>query len=107
MTAEQFRRIALGLPGSLESAHMHHPDFRVRGKIFATLGYPDDGHGVVKLTTEQQEKFVGTAPTVFSAVNGAWGRRGYTSVRLKSARVPLVRKAVTAAWRNLAPSQGG
>ncbi|HVB58611.1 MAG TPA: MmcQ/YjbR family DNA-binding protein [Candidatus Acidoferrales bacterium] len=39
MTPQAFHQIALRLPESIESSHMNHPDFRVRGKIFATLGY--------------------------------------------------------------------
>jgi len=105
MTAEQFRRIALGLPGTAEGSHMRHPDFRVRGKIFATLAYPDAGWGTVKLTPQQQQSFVGAEPQAFSPVQGAWGRRGYTSIRLKAAKVTAVRNAMAAAWRNTAPAQ--
>ena len=61
ITRDGFRRLALSLPEATESAHMGHPDFRVRGKIFATLGSPDDGWGMVKLTPEQQDAFVQTA----------------------------------------------
>ena len=53
MTEEQFRSIALSLPETSESAHMCHPDFRVGGKIFATL-WPAAGWAMVKLTPEQQ-----------------------------------------------------
>jgi hypothetical protein len=107
MTAEQFRRVALSLPASAESAHMHHPDFRVNGRIFATLGYPDSGYGMVKLTPEQQEEFVRTSPGVFTPVKGAWGKQGCTSVCLKTTKVALLREAMTAAWRNAAPKQLG
>ena len=99
----EFRRIALSLPEASESAHMGHPDFRVRGKIFATLGYPSTGWGVVKLTPDQQELFVQIEPEVFVPVKGAWGRRGATSVRLRSAPRGMVRKALIAAWCNTAP----
>lgn len=58
MTPDQFRKLALRFPEAAESAHMAHPDFRVRGKIFATLGYPDDRHGMVKLTPDQQADFL-------------------------------------------------
>ena len=95
--------MALSLPEASESAHMGHPDFRVRGKIFATLGYPSAGWGVVKLTPDQQELFVSVEPGVFVPVKGAWGRRGATSVRLGAAPKGMVRKALVAAWRNTAP----
>jgi hypothetical protein len=103
MGVNEFRRIALGLPEACESAHMGHPDFRVRGKIFATLGYPTVGWGVVKLTPDQQEFFVQVEPEAFVPVKGAWGRRGATSVLLRAAPKGLVRKALIAAWCNTAP----
>ena len=84
MTAGDFRRIALSFPETMESAHMDHPDFRVGGRIFATLGYPDTGVGMVKLFPDQQEDFVRAEPKVFAPVKGGWGRRGSTHVRLKS-----------------------
>lgn len=83
---------------------MGHPDFRVGGKIFATLGYPDDEWGMVKLTPEQQEAFVSGDPAVFVPVKGGWGRRGATNVRLRAARTPGVRAALATAWRNVAPA---
>ena len=82
---------------------MGHPDFRVGGKIFATLGYPDDGWGMVKLSRDQQELFVGLASRTFAPGKGAWGARGATSVKLSTAQKPLVREALLAAWRNTAP----
>ena len=75
MTADQFRRLALSLPEATESAHMGHPDFRVKGKIFATLG-PEEKSGMVKLTPDQQEQFVQAEPDVFDPCAGAWGERG-------------------------------
>ncbi len=104
MTPQEFRELALSLPEATESAHMGHPDFRVRGKIFATLG-PDEFWGMVKLTPEQQGLFVRTEPNVFQPVNGAWGRRGCTHVRLEAATEPSVRQALVAAWRNTAPKR--
>jgi hypothetical protein len=103
MTPDEFRRIALALPEAEERAHMAHPDFRVRGKIFATLGYPDDGWGMVKLNPEQQYDFARAAPEVFVPVKGSWGRRGCTCVRLGTANGAAVRRAMAAAWRNTAP----
>lgn len=102
MTAEDFRNIALSLPETVEQQHMHHPDFRVRGKIFATLGYPDETHGMVKLTPEQQHDYIRSEPDVFAPSKGAWGRAGSTIVKLKPAKKTTVRKALTAAWGNTA-----
>src|SRR6185503_12163317 len=78
MTANDFRRLALSLPEVAEAAHMGHPDFRVAGKIFATLNYPRTGWGMVSLTPEQQELFVGAQPKAFMPVKGGVGeKRGY------------------------------
>ncbi|MCU1239332.1 MAG: MmcQ/YjbR family DNA-binding protein [Candidatus Acidoferrum typicum] len=104
MTAEQFRRLALSFPEAVESSHMNHPDFRVRGgKIFATLAYPDAKWGMVKLTPEQQEEFVRAEPEVFVPVKGGWGRGGATNVRLRVATSRQLRPAMAAAWCNAAP----
>ena len=103
MTTDDFRAIALGLPEAVESAHMDHPDFRVGGKIFATLGYPDARFGVVKLTPDQQRGFVDAHPRVFVPAAGAWGARGMTSVLLSAAGKRLAREALNAAWCNTAP----
>jgi hypothetical protein len=103
MTANDFRRLALALPETKESAHMDHPDFRVQGKIFATLGYPAKGWGMVKLTPEQQHYFAKEYPEIFVPVKGAWGRKGATSVHLKNVDKATLQKAVSVAWRNTAP----
>jgi hypothetical protein len=100
VTAEQFRKLALSIPGVIESAHMAHPDFRLNGKIIATLGYPDEKHAMVRLNPEQQAKFIKKAPDVFSPCAGAWGKGGATKVHLASAKVPLVRAALAAATQN-------
>jgi hypothetical protein len=105
MTAAEFRRMALSFPETTESAHMEHPDFRVAGVIFATLGYPSAGWAMVKLMPDQQQDFVRAEPEVFVAVKGGWGRRGATNVRLKAAKKGGVRKALEAAWRNIAPKR--
>src|SRR2546423_6929891 len=102
MTAEEFRTLALSLPEASEDAHMGHPDFRVRGKIFATLG-PDEDWGMVKLTPETQALFMRTEPEVFHPAAGAWGQRGATIVRLDAATESSARQALIAAWRNTAP----
>ena len=103
MTADDFRALALSLPEAAEASHMDHPDFRVRGKIFATLGYPSMEWGVLKLTPQQQASFAAMGPHVFVPVKNAWGKRGATSVRLRAARTSDVRKAMVAAWCNTAP----
>jgi hypothetical protein len=105
MTADDFRQIALSLPEALECAHMDHPDFRVRGKIFATLGYPDQGWGMVKLTPEQQTSLVRAEPAVFVPAQGGWGRRGSTTVRLDTDDQVTLSSALVAAWRNVAPKR--
>ncbi|HTR34381.1 MAG TPA: MmcQ/YjbR family DNA-binding protein [Bryobacteraceae bacterium] len=107
MTPDGFRELAVRFPEASESAHMGHPDFRVGGKIFATLGYPTVGWAMVKLTPEQQHEFVKNEPMVFVPVKGAWGRRGCTSVLLKAAKKAAVQKALAAAWRNAAPKRLG
>jgi hypothetical protein len=106
VTAEQFRRLALSFPEAVESSHMNHPDFRVRGgKIFATLAYPDTKWGMVKLTPEQHEEFVRAEPEVFEPVPGGWGRSGATSVRLAKAKKEILKPAMAAAWCNAAPKK--
>jgi hypothetical protein len=102
MTLDQFRGIALQLPEATEGAHMNHPDFRVRGKIFATL-WPGENRGVVMLTPEQQKLVTQAEPAVFEPVPGGWGRQGSTSVHLQSASEESVRDALLKAWRNKAP----
>jgi hypothetical protein len=105
MTAKEFRAIALSLPEATEAAHMGHPDFRVADRIFATLGYPRSGWGMVSLTPEQQELFVRAQPAAFAPVKGGWGRKGATNVRLRAAKKAAVREALTIAWRNRAPKR--
>jgi len=103
LTLDGFRRMALGLPEVTEEAHMGHPDFRVRGKIFATLCAPSAEWGMVKLTPEQQDAFVDSAPAVFTPVKGGWGRGGATNVRLSAATARILRPALMTAWSNAAP----
>ena len=104
MTADEFRSLALELPEAIERAHMDHPDFRVGGKIFATLG-PKEAWGMVKLTPEQQKSLIAAAPRVFAPCAGAWGRRGSTQVRLEAAGTLSVRQALFTAWLNTAPKE--
>jgi hypothetical protein len=103
MTAKEFRTMALSLPEATESMHMQHPDFRVSGKVFATLGYPNKSWGMVKLTPKQQAAFVEAEPEIFVPVKGAWGRQGATTVYLRSVTREMLRNALEAAWANTAP----
>jgi hypothetical protein len=104
MTSEKFRELALALPETAEAAHMGHPDFRVAGKIFATL-WADGESGMVKLTPTQQALVVTADPTMFEPVKGGWGARGATRVRLPAAKAGPVRKALALAWLNTAPKR--
>ena len=101
MTASDFRRIALGMEGAVEASHMNHPDFRVNGKIFATI-HTDNVQGMVKLTPEQQERFIREHPTMFHPAAGEWGRQGNTMVTFAAANPDVLGEAMTLAWQNLA-----
>jgi hypothetical protein len=101
MTAAEFRKLALALPESIEASHMGHPDFRVKGKIFATLG-PDEAWGMVKLTPALQTDFLALSPQSFEPCKGAWGRQGCTQVILEQAAPTMVRTALKAAWNQIA-----
>jgi hypothetical protein len=103
MTAKDFRQIALSLPETIESSHMDHPDFRVGGKIFATLDAPSKGWGMLKLWPDQQAELLKADSKAFKPAAGAWGVRGATLVRLSAAKSATVRKALADAWRNTAP----
>ena len=102
MTSDEFRKMALEVPTSVERSHMNHPDFRVAGKIFASLGAPDENWGMVKLTPEQQRTFIEKAPGIFRPCSGAWGRQGATNVYLPAAKANIVRPALDAAAKNVA-----
>jgi hypothetical protein len=99
LNATDFRRIVLRLPNTLESAHMGHPDFRVNGRIFATLT-DDETRGMVVLTPDQQERFVRENPSVFQSESGAWGRSGCTRVHLAAVDEEMLGEALTLAWQN-------
>jgi hypothetical protein len=105
MTANDFRRLALSFPETVEAEHMDHPDFRVAGKIFATLAFPDKTYGMVKLPPLDQDRFVEDAPEMFTPVPGYWGRMGATHVHLKKATKSAVQPALAAAWNNSAPKR--
>ena len=104
MTANEFRKLALSMPESVEGEHMSHPDFRVGGKIFATI-MPSAECGMVKLTIEQQRVLVKAEPQVFSPVKVGWGARGATQITLKKAKKASVREALHLAWQGTAPKK--
>jgi hypothetical protein len=105
MTADEFRRMALSLPDATESSHMGHPDFRVGGKIFATLGYPSDRFGVVMLPPQDQDLMIRDYPKTFAPVSGSWGASGSTTVVLRGASKRAVAIALESAWRKRAPKR--
>ena len=105
MTAAEFRRLALSLPGATEGSHMGHPDFRVGGKIFATLGYPDARSGTIMLSPLDQDLMLRSYPDAFAPAAGAWGRSGSTSVTLRAAPRRAVALALESAWTRRAPKR--
>lgn len=111
MTGADFRRIVLSMPGAVEGSHFGHADFRVGGRIFATLSLEQEGYGVLLLTPEQQAGMVEDEPEVFSPVPGGWGRQGSTRVRLSKAAPDILEGALRTAWQrrvgvNARPSRG-
>ena len=86
---------------AVERSHMHHPDFRVHGRIFASLGVPGENWGMIKLTPAQQRTFIEKAPEIFKPASGAWGRQGYTSAYLPKAKATVVRAALDTAAKNV------
>ena len=98
MKAADFRRIALTLEGAEEGSHMGAADFRVGGRIFATLASQKDGYGNLMLTLEQQAEFVRELPEVFLPIHGGWGRNGATHIRLAKASEDVLAGALRAAW---------
>jgi YjbR protein len=99
MKPSDFRRIALSLEGAEEGSHMGAADFRVGGRIFATLASQDEGFGNLMLTPELQADFVGELPEVFLPIPGGWGRMGMTHVRLSKAREDVLAGALRSAWQ--------
>jgi hypothetical protein len=99
MKVADFRRVALSLEGAVEGSHMGAADFRVGGRIFATLASVDKGYGNLMLTPELQEEFVGELPQVFLPVHGGWGRMGATHIRLAKASEDVLAGALRAAWK--------
>ena len=99
MDAADFRRIALSLEGAEESSHMGSPDFRVGGRIFATLASQSQGYGNLALTPEQQAAFVHELPEIFIPIAGGWGRMGMTHIRLAETNEDVLAGALQAAWK--------
>jgi hypothetical protein len=99
MNASDFRRIALSLEGAEEGSHMGAVDFRVGGRIFATLASVKQGYGNLMLTPEQQADFVAERPDLFVPIAGGWGRMGATHIRLSAATEDVLEGALRAAWR--------
>lgn len=105
VTPAGFRRLALALPGAEEGSHFGNADFRVGGKIFATLSLEREGYGVLLLTPEEQAGMVDDAPEVFSPVPGGWGRQGSTRVRLAKVAPDVLEGALRMAWGRKAPKR--
>jgi len=99
MRIDDFRRIALSFPGAEESSHMGQPDFRVGGRIFATLASAKQGYGNLMITVEQQTAFVDEMPEVFLPIPGGWGRLGMTHIRLAEASEEVLHGALHTAWK--------
>ena len=99
MNAEGFRRMALSLEGAEEGSHMGQADFRVGGRIFATLASEKQGYGNLMLTPEQQAAFLEELPDVFVPVVGGWGRNGATHIRLAAASEEVLEGALRTAWK--------
>ena len=97
-SADDFRRIALSLSGAEEKAHINHPDFRVGGRIFATLGSPNADHGMVALLSEQQELAVEAEPKAFKPAAGSWGLGGSTLVKLDLVSDEWLERSIEWAW---------
>lgn len=109
MTEAAFRELALAHQGTVESSHMGHADFRINRKIFATLPFEGEcdakgnvtgGVGVLKLTPDQQDEFIGRWPSAFEPAPGAWGKRGYTRMLLCNVTKPIARRALSRAFQN-------
>jgi hypothetical protein len=100
MNIDEFRKVALSIPTAVEMSHMNHPDFRIAGKVFASLGAPDESWGMAKLTPGQQRTFIEESPRAFRPCSGAWGQQGYTNIHLASAEKRLVRTALELAAKN-------
>ena len=99
MDASDFRRLALSLDGAEQGSHMGAVDFRVGGRIFATLASVEQGYGNLMLTPELQKAFVQEQPELYSPIAGGWGRMGSTHIRLKEASEDALSGALRTAWK--------
>jgi hypothetical protein len=99
MTPSDFRRIALSLEGVEEGSHMGAADFRVGGRIFATLASVKEGYGNLMITPEMQAEFIAGCPDLFLPIHGGWGRNGATHIRLAPADEDTLRGALLSAWK--------
>ena len=99
MTGQDFRQLALSMPGAAEGAHFGNADFRVGGRIFATLSLESQGYGVLLLSSEQQAGMVQDASEIFSPVPGGWGRQGSTRVSLANVTADILESALRTAWQ--------
>lgn len=98
MKSSDFRRIALSLEGAEEGSHMGAADFRVGGRIFATLAAISQGYGNLMLTPEKQAAFVAEAPEIFLPIAGGWGKNGATHIHLSAANEDVLTGALRTAW---------
>lgn len=105
MTPDQFRRLALSMPGAVEGEHHGHPDFRANGRIFATL-HADGEWGMVRVARPEQARLVAADPGTFVPASGAWGRAGCTNVRLAVVDHAVLRDAMTLAWQVAMQARG-
>lgn len=105
MTEAEFRRAALSFPGATEGAHMGHPDFRVAGKVFASLGYPKKGSATVIVSPFDQDLLLQNHPASFAPAAGAWGRSGSTTIALRTAPRAAVKVALESARKKRAPKR--
>jgi hypothetical protein len=103
LRVSDFRRLALSLPEAVEGSHFGNADFRVGGKIFATLSLAKQGYGVLLLTPEQQQGMVEDEPEIFSAIPNGWGRNGATRVALAKVSADILKAALHTAWLRRAP----
>lgn len=100
ISADDFRDLALDMPGASEGAHMGHPDFRASGRIFATIR-PDERSGTLKLGPDEQRELIKTYPEIFSAAAGVWGKQGWTVVQFHTAYDGPARSAMVLAWEGI------
>jgi hypothetical protein len=105
MAEAAFRQMALQFPETAEGSHFGNADFRVAGKIFATLSMEKEGFGVLLLTPEQQAGMIADAPEIFSPVPGGWGRKGATCIRLSKVPRDVLESALRTAWLGKAPKR--